>query len=42
MHSYRVSDLGHPGPVLIRLYHSDIATTITCEMPRARSNSRAH
>ena len=42
IHSYRVSDLGHTGPVLIRLYHSDIGTTTTCEMPRARSNSQAH
>ena len=41
IHSFRVSDLCHAGPVLIRLYHSDIATTMTCKMPRARSTSRS-
>ena len=41
IHSYRVSGLCNAGPVLIRLYHSDIGTTTTCEMPRARSNSQA-
>jgi hypothetical protein len=42
IHSYRVRGLFHAGPVLIGLYHSDMATTMICGIPLVKSHSLSH